>query len=96
MLPPVEQRTTSPAEVGGDIAVRVGLHADLRRFFERAQVGPKMVQIRAGATVRELLALLLIPDTEMVTVGINGELAQRGTVLRDRDEITMFSPMEGG
>ena len=55
-----------------------------------------MVQIRAGATVRELLALLLIPDTEMVTVGINGELAQRGTVLRDRDEITMFSPMEGG
>ena len=43
-----------------------------------------------------LLALLLIPDTEMVTVGINGELAQRGTVLRDRDEITMFSPMEGG
>ena len=78
------------------IHVRVALHADLRKYFAKGTVGAQPFELENGETVADLLALLGIPAEEIVTVGINGELAERNTILHDRDDVTMFSPMEGG
>ena len=78
------------------IRLRVALHADLRKYLPRGDSGVHTVEMPPGCTVAELLAELGIVESEIVTVGVNGELAQRDTVLRDDDDVAMFSPMEGG
>jgi sulfur carrier protein ThiS len=47
-------------------------------------------------TASDLLATIGVPAEDEVTSGINGELAQRDTVLHDGDDLVLFSPMEGG
>ena len=41
-----------------------------------------------------------VPEDETIrgeiTVGLNGELGQRDSVLNEADEILLFSPMAGG
>ena len=91
-MPNQEQQTQSSAPV----RLRVALHADLRRFLPRGVHGAFPVELPAGATVTTLLEALGIPDRDSITVGLNGELATRETELHDSDDITMFSPMEGG
>jgi len=74
----------------------VALHADLRKYLPPGASGPVGVQLRGGATVADLLRALHIPEGETVTVGVNGELAGPETALASKDDVTMFSPMEGG
>lgn len=78
------------------IGVRVRLFADLRRFLPRGTDGPLHYTLRAGATVTDLLAAIGLPSEGEVTAGLNGDLAQRDTLLHDGDELVLFSPMEGG
>ncbi len=78
------------------IRLRVALHADTRKYLPRGDSGAREVDLPEASTVADLLAVLGIPESEVVTVGVNGNLAQRGAVLSDNDEVTMFSPMEGG
>jgi sulfur carrier protein ThiS len=78
------------------IRLRVALHADMRKYLAPGEKGPREVALAPGATVAELLAELGVPETEIVTVGVNGVLAGREAVLADGDDVTMFSPMEGG
>ena len=87
-----QQRTQPKASV----TLHVALHADLRRFLPQGVHGAFPVELQPGAKVADLLEVLGIPDRETITVGLNGELATRETELHDADEITMFSPMEGG
>jgi len=82
----------SPAKID----VRVRLFADLRRHLPRGQDGPISYTLRSGATVADLLAAIGIPADGEVTVGLNGDLAQRETELHEGDELLLFSPMEGG
>jgi sulfur carrier protein ThiS len=96
MLPPVEERTGALVASSAELEVRVALHADLRKYFDRGQVGPKSMRLAHGSTVTDLFDILRINDRDDVTVAINGELARHTALLHDRDEITMFSPMEGG
>ena len=96
MLSPVEERLGALVADSADLVVRVALHADLRKYFERSQVGPKSIRLADGSTVTDLLDLLGIHDRDDVTVAINGELARHTELLHNGDEITMFSPMEGG
>jgi molybdopterin converting factor small subunit len=79
-----------------DIEVRVRLFADLRRFLPRGQPEPIAYHLSAGATVQDLLDAIGIAADAEVTAGLNGDLAQRQTALHDRDELVLFSPMEGG
>jgi molybdopterin converting factor small subunit len=84
-------------QAGADqIAVRVTLFADLRRFLPRGHEGPQHYTLPAGATVTDLLAAIGIPADGEITTGLNGEQAQLDTVLHDGDELVFFSPMEGG
>jgi molybdopterin converting factor small subunit len=68
-----------------------------RRQSEVQRVPAATIQgTTVGATVADLLAAICIPiDGEIIT-GLNGEQAQRGTVLHDGDDLVFFSPMEGG
>lgn len=78
----------------------VTLFADLRRFGPKNHEGSISVTLESDARVEEMLTAVGIPDDESVrgeiTVGLNGVLSQRDSVLRDGDEVMIFSPMEGG
>ena len=91
MLRSVES-VTQPAT----IRLRVSLQADMRKFLPKGVIGPQAVELPGGATIALLLQRLGVPADEIVTVGLNGELAGRDSVLQENDDITMFSPMEGG
>jgi molybdopterin converting factor small subunit len=46
--------------------------------------------------MHDLIESYGIPADYEVTIGRNGEQAQRGDAAADGDEIVLFSPMEGG
>jgi len=81
---------------GRTLDVRVTLFADLRKYTSPGETGSRRCRLPAGATVADLVAELGIPPGELMTVGVNGELAATGTVLGDGDDVALFSPMEGG
>ena len=87
---------TAPRTGTEQISVRVSLFADLRRFLPKGADGPQTYTLPAGATVADLLAAIGVPAADEVTPGLNGELAGRDAVLRDGDDLVLFSPMEGG
>ena len=78
------------------IAVRVTLFADLRRFLPPGVDGPHRRTVPAGATIAELLAVIGVPEDATITIGVDGELADRATPLRDGADVMLLSPMEGG
>jgi sulfur carrier protein ThiS len=78
------------------INVKVSLFADLRRYLPKGETGAIGVALPPGATVADLIASLGITEAEEVTAGRNGEQALHDAVLRDGDDIVLFSPMEGG
>ncbi len=80
----------------GIIGVRVTLFADLRRFLPPGVDGPHRRTVPAGSTVAELLAAIGVPDDADITIGVDGELADRATPLREGADIMLLSPMEGG
>jgi sulfur carrier protein ThiS len=49
-----------------------------------------------GATVDQLLRQLSLPEGTPVLVLVNGRRADSEGLLRDRDQVFLFSPAEGG
>jgi sulfur carrier protein ThiS len=80
----------------GTIGVRVTLFADLRRFLPPGVDGPHRRTVPSGSTVADLLAAIGVPEDADITVGVDGELADRATALRDGADVMLLSPMEGG
>jgi sulfur carrier protein ThiS len=80
----------------GMIAVTVTLFADLRRFLPPGVDGPHRRTVPAGSTVADLLAAIGIPADADLTVGLDGELADRDAALHDDADVMLLSPMEGG
>ncbi len=78
------------------IRVTVTFFADLRRYLPGGVDGPQTYALSAPSTVADLLAVIGIPDESEITVGLDGELAERDTPLRDGAELMLLSPMEGG
>jgi molybdopterin converting factor small subunit len=82
------------------VNVSVTLFADLRRFGPKGHEGSLNVSLEDGATAEEMLTAMGVPEDETIrgeiTVGLNGELGQRDSVLNEADEILLFSPMAGG
>ena len=78
------------------IRVTVTFFADLRRYLPRGVDGPQTYALSAPSTVADLLAVIGVPDETEITVGLDGELAERDTPLRDGAELMLLSPMEGG
>ena len=80
----------------GTIGVRVTLFADLRRYLPPGVDGPHLRTVPAGSTVADLLAAIGVPEDADITVGVDGELADRATPLREGTDVMLLSPMEGG
>jgi sulfur carrier protein ThiS len=80
----------------GSISVTVTLFADLRRYLPPGIDGPHRRTVAAGSAVRDLLAAIGIPAEADVTVGLDGELADKDAPLRDGADVMLLSPMEGG
>ena len=80
--------------------VTVTLFADLRQYGPKDHEGPITVTLEDGATAEAMLTAVGIPEDETirgeVTVGLNGGLGKRDSVLNDGDDVLLFSPMEGG
>jgi sulfur carrier protein ThiS len=82
--------------VAPSITVKVTFFADLRRFLPRGAEGPQRYTLAPGATVADLLATVGIEPGTDLTAAVDGELADRETVLRDAADVMLLSPMEGG
>ena len=80
----------------GTIGVRVTLFADLRRFLPPGVDGTHVRTVPTGSTVADLLAAIGVPPDADITVGVDGELADRATPLREGTDVMLLSPMEGG
>lgn len=78
------------------IAVRLVLFADLKRFLPKGHAGPLLFSLEPGATVSALMAEAGVPEEDDITVGLNGDEAALDSTLKDGDEVVLFSPMEGG
>lgn len=80
--------------------VTVTLFADLRRFCPKGHEGPLAVSLEVGASIEEMLTVIGVPNDETIrgeiTVGLNGELGRRDTVLTEADDVLLFSPVAGG
>lgn len=80
----------------GTIGVTVTLFADLRRFLPPGVDGPHRRTVPEGSNVADLLAVIgIAPDVD-ITVGLDGELADRAAPLHEGADVMLLSPMEGG
>ena len=84
------------SEDRGAIAVSVTLFADLRRYLPPGVDGPHQRRVPVGSTVADLLDAIGIPATTDITVGVDGELADRTDPLHDGADVMLLTPMEGG
>ena len=91
-----DMATPRPRTDAPPITVKVTLFADLRRFLPRGADGPQRYTLAPGSTVADLLDTIGVEAAYDVTVGVNGELADRGDVLPEGADIMLLSPMEGG
>ncbi len=79
------------------IQVRVRLYATLRAYASQQKLGePQIVQLPDGATVKQLIAALGIPDNIVRKVFSQGRAVEEDHVLRDGEDIGMFPPVAGG
>lgn len=76
--------------------VTVTFFADLRRYLPRGADGPQRYTLSARATVGDLLTAIGIGDDAEITIGVDGEVGGRETLLRDGADVVLISPMEGG
>jgi molybdopterin converting factor small subunit len=75
--------------------VSVELFAFLEKYYPDRN-GSKKVVLTSGATVATLIKKLEIPSYLRLLFLVNGQQADKGTILQDNDEVFIFSPAEGG
>ncbi len=78
------------------IGVSVIMSAALRHRLPGGADGPRRYALPVGARLAELLAVVGIEAATDLTAAVDGELAERTTLLRDGAEVTLLVPMEGG
>jgi aldehyde:ferredoxin oxidoreductase len=78
------------------ITVTVTFFADLRRFLPRGADGPQRYTLSGNSTIADLLKLIGVAPDADVTAAVDGELADRETVLHEGADVMLLSPMEGG
>lgn len=75
--------------------VSVELFAFLKKYYPDSN-GSKKLFLSPGSTIATLREKLGIPDDLRLLYLVNGQQSNKETVLRDSDEIFIFSPAEGG
>jgi len=81
----------------GLIQVKVKLFATLRRFFP--DYDPERgidITIEEGSTIENLIQTLQLTQNEARVILINGISKMMTDVIKDGDQISIFTPMGGG
>jgi hypothetical protein len=78
------------------IGVSVIMSAALRHRLPGAPDGPRRYTLPVGARLVDLLAVIGIDAATDLTAAVDGELAERDSLLRDGAEVILLAPMEGG
>ena len=77
------------------MVICVESHADMRRYT--AHLGPEgELEVPEGATVREALTLLQVPQDKPVVILVNGRSRPFEHGLQPGDKMVFFQPLEGG
>lgn len=81
----------------GMIAVRVRLYATLRQYQPQLKIGePFITRLPKGATVKQLIADLGIPEDTVKLVFSGGRAVEEEHELEDGEDLGMFPPVAGG
>ncbi|MFO7598532.1 MAG: MoaD/ThiS family protein [Candidatus Desulfacyla sp.] len=72
------------------------LYASLSRYMPEEWRKSPAVEIREGATVKELLESVKVPLDGVKVIFINGVHARVDAALRDGDRVGVFPPVAGG
>ncbi|MBM7853980.1 sulfur carrier protein ThiS [Desulfohalotomaculum tongense] len=77
--------------------LEVRLYSGLEKYVENAQYGkPIQVELPEGATVKQLLDKLGIPQEQVFSVLVNGTHYNCSDVMEDGDRVALFPPVGGG
>ncbi len=75
--------------------VQVIASGNLRKYTHRYE-SLASIEIQDGAKVKDLIALLELPEEESFIVAVNGELVGFGHVLHQDDQVRLIPPVSGG
>ncbi len=77
--------------------IEVALFATLSKYLPPgAQNRRAVIEVKEGATVREVLNQLGIPPDLPNILLVNGRQAREETVLKDAEALSVFPPLAGG
>lgn len=77
--------------------VEIALYATLSKYLPPgAQNRRAVIEVKDGATVREVMNQLGIPPDLPNMLLVNGRQAPEGTVLKDGETVSVFPPLAGG
>jgi sulfur carrier protein ThiS len=75
--------------------VHVDLYVNLKKYAPAADSSFE-IELESGATVKSVLAVLKIPVDEKAILLVNGRNADESSPLKEKDTITLYSPISGG
>ncbi|MDJ0987081.1 MAG: MoaD/ThiS family protein [Desulfobacterales bacterium] len=75
--------------------VHVDLYVNLKKYAP-ANESSFDIQLESGATVRSVLDILEIPAEEKAIVLLNGRNADESDALKEKDTLSLYSPISGG
>lgn len=75
--------------------VLVDLYVNLKKYAP-ADNSSFEIQLESGATVKTVLEVLKIPAEEKTVILVNGRNANESASLKEKDTITLYSPISGG
>jgi sulfur carrier protein ThiS len=75
--------------------VHVDLYVNLKKSAPAADSSFE-IELESGATVKSVLAVLKIPVDEKAILLVNGRNADESSPLKEKDTITLYSPISGG
>ena len=77
--------------------IEVALYATLSKYLPPgAQNRKAVIEVQDGATIREVLSHLGIPQDLPNILLTNGRQTSEETVLKDGDALSVFPPLAGG
>ena len=76
--------------------LQVTTFANLRQFSGTKTGELEDIEFREGSTVRQLIAWMGIPETEVMLFIVNGRSVLIDHELQDGDRVSLFPPIAGG